>query len=823
MTAQKDKKKTNYGFIFRIFYFGIFIASIISGCNLPSQFGKNFSNVDTVAEFSTYPVTIKFQLNIHSPMRDGEYIILELVDDVTGSIANNKTTKLEEESELIFYTTLNVPAGSVIKYRYIKISDGRIQEISADNEPIDYRVAFASNNAVIKDILQLWKDEISPNSIGLLEGSVIDRATNQPIPDILVFAGGKRTFTGANGYFQIEGLSAGVHNVVFYAIDGQFLTFQQEARIDQGKITQADVSLEKMPEVRITFNVTPPHDAIGAPIRLAGNIIQLGSTFSDISNGSNVNPTRMPTLIANPDGTYSITLNLFAKTDLRYKFTLGNGFWNAEQNNTGGFRVRQLIVPDEDSVVEQSIESWRSPGIEPIAFNISIPIKGSPIDDKFIQFKIDEWSEPIPLWPLGNEEFLYILFSPLENSQLITYRFCRNGNCIHARDQGSLNFDHQVLVESLPQTVSLSLDSWENWVSFVEDDSVIESYVPVKESSYGRIVELTPDMDASWYKYASLGVADIEKLNANSIIISLQEFVRPNSPNIHPVLGITPFYFEISSLVKDAKDHNLKVGLFPQIGPINNIKNWLDKPSQNDLWRESFFNSYYNYILNYANIAEQTKSGFLILGGKGLFAVINENLIDENEDTFPTFNEEEYWLNLIKEIKNVYHGELIWAVNLSRTMDPLPNFIEDFDGIYVLIDSPLALGDQSSYDDIQSGFINLIDSEIYEVYRSTDKSITLGFGYPALELSAKGCTLLGELCFTDGLFRADQISQFAVDFNQQATIYNAIIPIAASREWISGISIRGYEPTVDIHSPSSSIRSKPAEDVIKYWFTNMKP
>jgi hypothetical protein len=49
------------------------------------------------------------------------------------------------------------------------------------------------------------------------------------------------------------------------------------------------------------------------------------------------------------------------------------------------------------------------------------------------------------------------------------------------------------------------------------------------------------------------------------------------------------------------------------------------------------------------------------------------------------------------------------------------------------------------------------------------------------------------------------------------------MPIIASREWITAVSIRGYEPIVTVQNGSSSIASKPAFDVIQYWFTNLQP
>jgi hypothetical protein len=52
--------------------------------------------------------------------------------------------------------------------------------------------------------------------------------------------------------------------------------------------------------------------------------------------------SRAPILKRNDNGTFEITLKLPVGFDLRYKYSLGDGFWNAE-HEAGKFVVRQLI------------------------------------------------------------------------------------------------------------------------------------------------------------------------------------------------------------------------------------------------------------------------------------------------------------------------------------------------------------------------------------------------------------------------------------------------------------------------------------------------
>jgi hypothetical protein len=821
MTIQTNDKQPGLSRWTSRFCLLVLCLIILSACNLPSSLSPDGSIYNNVNDLATPPVIIQFQLSLPETAPEDVNIVVEILDDVTGSLYNSKLIAMEKQSDQIYQTTLSVPSGSIIKYRYGKVEDTITPEIVPGGEPVFYRLFYAHSNQTVSDILHAWQGEPFQDSTGKIKGTLLDSKTNQPIPDILVVVGGRRTFTDANGKYLIDGLGGGVHNLVFYAIDGQYQTYQQGALVEPGMTTPASVKLNSLPQVSVTFHVKPPNDALGAPIYLAGNLAQLGNTFSDLNGSISIKPRRMPTLTPNADGTHSITLQLYEGADIRYKFTLGDGYWNAEQNEGGGFRVRQLIVPSEDVIIDHTIQTWRTAGLEPITFSVSIPPETSPGDGKYIQFKAKDWTEPLPLWPLGNGNFLYILFSPLDSTQPIPYQFCRNEDCVQARDTGSLSFERQIEPTQNPQTITLTLDSWQNWHIFENNASVQEAYIPTKPASYGTFIEFTQIMDPSWLSLFPQGIAQLDEIGASRVIFSPQWFVKPSSPYLYPSIGQTPFYYELSGLLQRAEGQGFEISLYPQLGPYYAIENWWGSGSQTELWWEAFFDSYTDFILNYTNIAQQSGADQLIIGGKALLPTFVGGLLPDGSDSPALFDDR--WSVLINQIRTQYDGQLIWGTNTNLEMDPLPEFIDQFDGIYISVDSPLALGDHPSFEMVQAGFINVIDSQIYEIYRSTLKPITLALGYPAVENAASGCALLDASCYNDGLFHSSEITPYAVAVEEQALIYNAVMPIVASREWISAVSIRGYEPIVAMQNGSSSIAAKPAFDVIQYWFTNMKP
>ena len=74
------------------------------------------------------------------------------------------------------------------------------------------------------------------------------------------------------------------------------------------------------------------------------------------------------------DATHALLLTqLYAGTDLRYKYTLGDGLWNAERDANGGFVTRQLIVPEQGPVVQDTVASWRSPAYAGLTFHVTVP------------------------------------------------------------------------------------------------------------------------------------------------------------------------------------------------------------------------------------------------------------------------------------------------------------------------------------------------------------------------------------------------------------------------------------------------------------------
>jgi len=160
-------------------------------------------------------------------------------------------------------------------------------------------------------------------------------------------------------------------------------------------------------------------------------LLQLGNTFSDLAVGANTLAERMPVLQKLPDGSYATNLTLPAGADLRYKYTLGDGFWNAEHNARGDFVIRQLIVSDTNKLVQDHIDTWRDGQLSPLSFEYTAPASIPASETISIQFYVYDWTQSIPVWSLGGSNWTYILFSPLKllKDATLNHRFCHNDQC----------------------------------------------------------------------------------------------------------------------------------------------------------------------------------------------------------------------------------------------------------------------------------------------------------------------------------------------------------------------------------------------------------
>lgn len=462
----------------------IVILLCLFGCvNLP-----NGTPLEATTKSSEIPTEINSSLNIPeqnykfaevrfvvtiplSPEND-QRIYLSLLDEVTGLALNKESHEMELNQELsnttqqIYELSLPLLVGSTIKYQYAR-EDGSIivGEHTTEGEPVRYRLFQVYAPGTIQDIVSRWTDTTYSGSTGQLIGKVVDVSTGLPLENQLISIGGIQATSDKDGSFVINGLPSGIHNLVVYSKDGRYQTFQQGARIAADLPTLAPIELKQREVVEGTFIVRLPENTPPlVPVRIAGNILQMGNSFSTRWGGMSSIPSMMPVLDQSQDGLYTIKLPLPVGAYIRYKYTLGDGFWNAEHTAEGEFRSRHLIVPNQNFIIEDQVDTWNTHLDSNISFDVKVPDNTPPEDFVSIQFNpIFGWTEPIPMWKIAENRWGYILYSPLNLPGNFSYRYCRNGECGLMDDittQGIFGPGHYIDTNASPVILQDQVEAW---------------------------------------------------------------------------------------------------------------------------------------------------------------------------------------------------------------------------------------------------------------------------------------------------------------------------------------------------------------------------
>ncbi|NOH03342.1 MAG: hypothetical protein HND47_15965 [Chloroflexi bacterium] len=400
----------------------------------------------------------------------------------------------------------------------------RAPEDTGSGANIRYRMHYVAGPGEVQDIIADWGDRALNRPTGAILGQIFNADTGSSLPNILVTAGGVQSFTDSLGRFELPGLGTGTQQLVAYSPDGMYQPFQQGAVVGDGSTTIVDLRIKPARLVNVTFMVSIPQDTVpGVPVRIAGNILQLGNTFADLQGGVSTVTDRMPILNLQADGRYAITLGLPAGAYIQYKYTLGDGFWNAEHKSNGEWVVRDLIVPEQDVILEDTVATWLATNESgPILFETTIPSVTPPGDILYIQFNIFGWMEPIPMWPLGNNRWAYKLYSPLNFLGSFSYRYCRNGQCGSADDNqtaGAAPTGRQASTSLLGQDIQDTVNSWK-WFENPEPAPLVGASITKRATGFVAGIEYQPTYRPNFSFYAPQAFANTRAIGSNLAVLT---------------------------------------------------------------------------------------------------------------------------------------------------------------------------------------------------------------------------------------------------------------------------------------------------------------
>ena len=771
-----------------------------------------------------------FIVSTPAGLENGESLAVGILDEVTGLGLNPTLYAMTAQDAQHFSVKLPLPLNSVIKYRYYRQGPVAAIEDTSFGQPIRYRIYNVTGSGSVNDEIASWSDKTFTGMIGKISGVVSDASSGQPIPDILVTAGGVTTLSDSLGQFVLEGLPEGTHLLVAFALDGAYATFQQGASVARGQITTAPIKLNPSPMVQVTFVASLPSDtAPNVPVRLAGNLLQLGNAFSDLSSGVSTLSTRMPTLAPLPDGRQSLTLRLPVGADIEYKYTLGDGFWNAEHAADNSFLVRQLIVPANDVTVQDTVISWMAgKNNAPILFDVGVPGNTPAGETVFIQFNPFGWTEPLPMWPTGNNHWSYKLYGPLNMLGSFEYRYCRAGQCGSADDVQTAGPDakgRKVSTSLVGENIQESVSGWQWWPES-EPSTLIASPVNVRPAAFWAGVEFSPNFSPSWQPLIPGTMQNAKGLNANYVVLTPTWTASMSNPLIFaPLPGSDPLWADTLQSAQYGRAQNLNIAIYatPRLFP-STADFWLKAPRTPEWWN-NWFERYRAFAIYHADLAAQSGSQALILGGEAVLPSLPEGKLVDGSSSNPPADAEARWRSIMVEVHQHFPGLVLWAHPYSGSpILPAPPFIDQFYGFYLLWSAPLAANPTADVNAMSNAAVSMLDQDIAPFLLSAKKGVVLALDYPSAQGTRTGCLASGGGGCLDwsALSRPyPDIPTIGIDLQAQADLYQAMLQATNQRDWVGGFISRGFYPPVPLMDKSSSTRGKVAADLLWYWFPRM--
>jgi hypothetical protein len=773
-----------------------------------------------------------FWVEIPENTPDSEAIQLVLMDEVTGLPFNQKRMDMIQIDPNHYGVAVQAELGSVIKYRYERKSEGYFQEYNLSGEPVRYRMYLMDGPGETHDQVARWYDTPPLRAAGRMMGHITDKTTGEPLPDILIIAGGSWALTTADGTFTLSTIQEGQHNLIAYALDGSHQTQQQMARVAPDAATYVSLELEASIYKDVTFVITVPENTVqGAPIRFAGNLFQLGNTFSFLDGGMSGLVHRMPQLNPIDDGRYAITLKLPTGIDIRYKYTLGDGFWNAEHLDDFGFRVRRLFLPEDNQpiLIEDDVITWQSGNSNPILFDVTVPMHTPESDEITIQFNLSGWTPPIPMWPVGNYHWAFLLLSPFNIGEALTYRYCRNSQCGQGFDFGAEVLEAERRISLYQNEMFIAEDTVTGWHYLNQESTpavVLGGEITSRGPTFIKGINLYPDYLPGWGATLSKTLETIKSAYANLVVFTpAWRSISGHPPILFEYgMGEDYFYDELVLGIETAHALGLQAAVYPHVRFPDGIDEWWRSVLPSEVWWQIWLEQYRSFIIHYAMLAEKTHAEALILGGDWLTPTLPGPSGYDHIYTAQPGNINNIWTELIQDIRGYYHGTIVWHLEYDQLSKP-PHTVYEVDQVYIHWGVSLANGKNTPLAEIQLKVEELLDREVKPFSDAVQKPIILEIAYPSAEGGATYHLPLDEKETISTPFEAlsplnPDIPSIELDLIEQSDIYNAILSAINERAWIDGVVSEGFFPPLRLEDKSTSIHGKPAQEILRYWFSH---
>lgn len=798
---------------------------LAAGCQLGAEQPPPFAGPTAISLPTPSPAPaaeVTFLARAPAGTPQGAELALVLLDEVTGFEFNRRTVPMDPSGDGLWQVTADLPHGALQYYRY-ELINPPTPERDGLGAVVPARVALIQAGLRVDDVIAGWSEMPAPSATGRAFGQLIGLG-GSPLAEQAVVLGGRWAFTDGEGRFAFDALPAGHHLLTTFSPDGAYRPAQQGVLVAQGGLTPIRLQLEQAAMVRVTFEVTVPDDTVpGGPPAIAGNLRQLGQRFADSPEGLRATAQTMPAMARADDTHYLWITQLPVGTHVRYKYTLGNGLWNAERTPEGFFHVREVTVPSEELVLQDTVSSWRGQHGSAL-LQVTAPPDTAPGDSLSIQLNPAAGFAPLPMQPLDEGNWFFVLHGPLDLSSPLSYRYCRNLRCGAADDAataGPASAGRQAALDARGTTIQDSIDRWQWWSAVPPGESIVAPEIePRNDLEVG--IGFAPSFHPDWLPGLRQAVLDLKMNGANAVVLRPGWSVLRAVPT--PRLGLdptqAPFADELLGLMRAAREAGLTVTLQPTlIYPAGNPAGWwASAPASGDWWA-AWFSDYRAFMLHFAALAERGSAARLVLGGPEAAAFLPEALQASGLGA----EAEGRWRGLIAEIRSIYHGQLAFELELGSALQVAPPFLGEFDAAQLYWHAPLGERPNLSLTEMREGASRLLDETLSQQALAS-LPIVLSIAYRSVDGGAGSCAARLEAeCPGPTAAQAGRAEGIIlpVDLQEQAWAVNAMLLEAHARPQIAGFFARDDDPLVGLQDDTLSVHGKPAAEILWYWYARL--
>ncbi len=297
--------------------------------------------------------------------------------------------------------------------------------------------------------------------------------------------------------------------------------------------------------------------------------------------------------------------------------------------------------------VQDVVTTWRAGDSAPIWFDITIPADTPATDTIAIQFNPQGWTQPIPMWPLGNNRWAYMLTGPFKMLDTIGYRYCRNEQCGIADDAmtpGEQSGGRPVSTNLLPQTLRDTINRWASFEPLSGPVTVPGMEIPNRGEDFLAGIELSADFSPTWAPRVPIAMATIQGISANWVILTPSWTVsRLAPPVLNPVPGVNPLWKDIANMITEGQSKGLNVALRPVPNFPDTADEWWASAPRDFPWWENWFARYSAFARHFATLGAKEDAPLLILGGEWLAPALPGGVLADGSPSGVPADAEERW------------------------------------------------------------------------------------------------------------------------------------------------------------------------------------